>query len=410
MEKPLGNLARCAVPWLIVAVLVWSGVTYGDQIDELIRQLSAPEEHQRAEAADALTRIGGPRVQQQFRKMLDSPNPEHRQIAVVGLLEVSDADEDIARVRAKLRDEQSNVRWSAVVALSRLARTEVLEWLQDVAQKDDSEMVREAATELVQDLQHAILWATSLTAAQRTARQLGKPLLVYVRVLPSEPCRQFEEGVLRHREVVDAAQGFVPVRLDGVRDADDVRALDVRGAPTLVLLDASRQELDRISGLVDPATVAARLREAQRGRMTFREARRAASQNPQDVQANWQVAQAYLEQGREDLAIPHLRNVVKHDESNQWGNTDNAMFLLGFALGRQGDYARAARYLSETLERWPRLKDRDKAMYCLGLCRLALGQKQEAQMVLEQLVTEFPDSSVTPPARQALQRLKGAQP
>lgn len=406
---------RCLRRWvsggaLVAAFVIGTGSLRGDEIDERLRQLNSPEEEQRAEAAERLAQLGGPRVQQQFRRMLESANPEHRQMAVVGLLEVSDAEEDVQRVRARLGDEQSLVRWSAVVALSKLARADVLEWLRHVAETDNSELVREAAVEAVEELRHAILWETSFAQALRTARQLGKPVLVYVRLLPSDPCRRFEEIVLRDRRVVDAAQGFVPVRLDGERDATEVRALDVRGAPTLLMLDAQRQELDRISGWMEAGIIAARLTEAQRGRMTFREARRAASQNPADVRANWQVAQAYLEQGREDLAVPHLRNVVQYDEPNRLGYTDNAMFLLGFALGRQGDYARAARYLSETLERWPRLKDRDKALYCLGLCRLALGQKMEAQTVLEQLVAEFPDSNVTPPARQALQRLKGGHP
>lgn len=395
---------------LVVLLACWTGLGWGSEVEALIRQLSDADETHRAEAAEALARIGGPRAVAQFRQMVESQNPEHRQMGVVGLLEVSDAEDDVQRVRARLRDEHSIVRWSAVLALSKLARADTVEWLRVVAEHDPAEMVREAAREAVQEMQQGILWETSTAGAWRTARQQGKPVLVYVRLLGSKPCQQWEELVLRDRAVVDAAEGFVPVRLDGERDAIEVRSLDVRGAPTLLMLDAQRNELDRVSGLAEPAVVAARLREAQRGRMTFREARRSALQNPRDVRANWQVAQAYLEQGREDLAIPHLRNVVQHDEHNQLGLTDNALFLLGYAWGRQGQYAQAARTLTEVLERWPRLKDRDKAMYCLGLCRLALGQKQEAQVVLEQLVAEFPDSSVSPPARLALERLRESKP
>jgi TolA-binding protein len=158
---------------------------------------------------------------------------------------------------------------------------------------------------------------------------------------------------------------------------------------------------------VEKAKLLERLAETRRGKLTFREARRSASKDPGDVPANWKVAETFLEEGREDLAEPYLRNVIEHDEPNQSGHADNAMFALGFALGKRGQYAQAVYSFERLLERWPEFKDKDKTLYCLGLSRLALGQKDKGRAALEQLVREFPDSSTVKGARQALEKLGG---
>ena len=150
----------------------------------------------------------------------------------------------------------------------------------------------------------------------------------------------------------------------------------------------------------------AKLAETRRGKLTFREARRLAAQNPADVQANWKVAETYLEEGREDLAEPYLRNVIAHDDRNEYGYTDNAMFALAFALGKRGEYAKAAYSFEELLERWPNFTDKDKALYCFGLSQLALGQKDKGRATLEQLVHEFPESSTIKNAQAALGKLE----
>ena len=105
------------------------------------------------------------------------------------------------------------------------------------------------------------------------------------------------------------------------------------------------------------------------------------------------------------MAEPNLRNVIGHDEENRYGYTDNAMFALGFVLGKRGQYAQAVYSLKHLIERWPSFKDKDKALYCLGLSQLALGQQEQGRATLEELIREFPDGAVAKAAKQALEKL-----
>ena len=389
-----------------VALLFCAVVTArADRIDDLVKQLGSTNEESRAEAADMLARIGGPRVEQQFREMLKSDNPERRQMAVIGLLQVSDSDDDVLLVRERLKDENSTVRWSAVLALGQSGRTEAIAWLEEIAKTDDADSLKEAATEAVAKLQSSVHWMPSLSDALKKASELNKPVLAYFYLRGSEFCAKVEDGLLTDLAVLDEAEKYVCVRVNTATQVEPVRRYDVRGAPTLLMLDSEGNEMSRVTGLIDKTALVEKLSEARRSKLTFREARRVAQKNPADVQANWKVAETYLDEGREELAEPFLRNVIEHDDANQYGFTDNAMFALAFALGKRGQYAQAAFSFEQLLGRSPQFKDKDKALYCLGLCQLALGQKNKGRATLEQLVREFPDSKTIESARRALAKL-----
>jgi periplasmic divalent cation tolerance protein len=400
------SIAKVAVVLLLLASV---GTVRADRVDDLVKQLGSTNDEERADAADALTHIGGERVEKQFREMLGSSSPEKRQVAVTGLLQVSDAEEDLERAHAALKDDNSVVRWSAVVALQSSGRAEVIPWLEEVEKSEQTESVREAATDALGKLRSSIQWLRSLPDAEKQARQLKKPILVYFFLRDSEYCQKLEEGLLADKTVVDVAEEFVCVRIDAAKQGDDARKLDVRGAPTILLLDGEGNEMSRVAGLVEKEQLLAKLEEAKRSKLTFREARRLAMKNPADVQANWKVAETYLEEGNEDLAEPHLRNVIEHDEQNQYGYTDKAMFAMGFALGKRGEYSQAAYSFEKLLERWPEYKDKDKALYCLGLSDLAMGQKEKGRARLEQLLQEFPNNSIAKSAQAALDKLKAKE-
>jgi periplasmic divalent cation tolerance protein len=377
-----------------VVVLLAANV-FADPVDDLMGKLGAADDEARAEAADGLVRLGGARVEKKFREMLASKSPEQRQMAVAGLLQVSEADADVELVWSRLKDEDSTVRWTAVLALASAGRTEAVPWLEELAKTDGAESVREAATEAVAKLRASISWRREMVS--------GKFVLAYFFARNEPVCRQFEDGVLAKPVVVEAAREFVCVRLDAAREA---KKYDVRGVPTVLVLDARGNELARVAGLVEAEQLVARLTAARRGGLTVREARRQAERDPADVAANWQVAEMYLDEGREDLAEPHLRNVLAYDIENRYGHTDRAMFALGFSLGRRKQYARAVYCLDELLKRWPEFKDKDKALYCLGLSRLALGQRDGARTVLKQLTREFPESGMAQAAKPVLDKLE----
>lgn len=110
------------------------------------------------------------------------------------------------------------------------------------------------------DVSHAgeIAWRRVPHAAQQEARQSGRPLLIYVGADFCSYCRKLErtawvdDGVTR---VVDA--GFVPLEIDGQRDAAIVRQLGVRGFPAVIVLSPEGRLVGRVDGYREPVAMRA---------------------------------------------------------------------------------------------------------------------------------------------------------
>jgi periplasmic divalent cation tolerance protein len=374
-------------------------------IDALAKRLNDSSMLVRAAAADAIAQIGGPKAEKVFEKSLGSTNPEVRQMAIVGLTKVTEGEFDVELVKARLKDSNSMVRWSAAFALGMSPYADVLPALEEAAKSDESESVREAAAESLQKLQKSVLWQRSYDDAMRQARALNRPVMIYFYIRGSEFCHKLEEGPLRAPQIVQVSQELVCVKLNAAT-SEHAQKFDVRGAPTILLVDARGNEMERIAGLVDAEKLAERLDIARRGKMSFRALRQHAARHPEDVQANWRLSEYYLDEGREDLAIPLLENVVNHDPENKFGYQARALFALGYCLGKSGQHARAAYTLEHLLEKFVGFPDKDKALYCWGLSLAALGKRQQAAEKLEQIVREFPDSAAARSAKVALERMK----
>jgi len=154
---------RTAVGIFLVAVLTCQADDFDD--------LGSTSEEVRAEAAGKIAQTGGLRAVQTFREMLNSGSSERRQMAVIGLLQVSDAEEDFTKVLEKLQDENSTVRWSAALALGQSRWTNAVSALEVSAKKDKSADVREAAGEAVKKLREQL--AGSQQMIQEAQRQPG---------------------------------------------------------------------------------------------------------------------------------------------------------------------------------------------------------------------------------------------
>jgi tetratricopeptide (TPR) repeat protein len=81
-----------------------------------------------------------------------------------------------------------------------------------------------------------IVWRTDYTAARKEAAQKGLPLFIVVSTDNCFYCRKLEGGPLRDVGVVGQLRdNFIPLKLDGNRDANLAKALRIQLYPTIVL-------------------------------------------------------------------------------------------------------------------------------------------------------------------------------
>lgn len=105
-----------------------------------------------------------------------------------------------------------------------------------------------------------IAWSSSFDAAQRSARQSGRPMLVLLSKEHCPYCTKLKSQTLTAPDVIQAVNGqFVPVKLDGPQNQALVKRAGVKMYPTLLVVTADNRVINKIDGYVDPTTLTRRL-------------------------------------------------------------------------------------------------------------------------------------------------------
>lgn len=98
-----------------------------------------------------------------------------------------------------------------------------------------------------------LVFGHDLAAALSAARRSDKLVFVDFVTTWCGPCKEMDQLVYTAAEVVEAAHGVVAVKLDGDVERELVKRYEVRGYPTLLLLDADGSVLKRAVGYTSVA-------------------------------------------------------------------------------------------------------------------------------------------------------------
>ncbi len=103
-----------------------------------------------------------------------------------------------------------------------------------------------------------IAWRVIPQAALQEAQQSGRPLLVYVGTESCVFCRKLEWTTWSDERVSRTiGSGFVPLHIDGQRDAELARQLGVKGFPAVIVVSPAGKAVGRVDGYREPAKMQA---------------------------------------------------------------------------------------------------------------------------------------------------------
>ena len=97
-----------------------------------------------------------------------------------------------------------------------------------------------------------IRWAGSLKEALAEAEESQRYILVDVYTQTCKWCKALEDSTFTDSSVVDFSREFIWAKVDARADTQAARSFQVFGYPTVILLDPSGQEMDRIVGYLRP--------------------------------------------------------------------------------------------------------------------------------------------------------------
>jgi tol-pal system protein YbgF len=129
--------------------------------------------------------------------------------------------------------------------------------------------------------------------------------------------------------------------------------------------------------------------------------RDAPSDRGGDAASDYRAAVELVKAAKLDEAVVALRAFITQYPRHDYA--DNAQYWLGEAFYGQKDYGRALVEFRRVVEVYPRGNKVPDALLKVGYCHQALGQRDKARAVLEQVVNTYPKSE---PATLAAKRLE----
>lgn len=211
------------------------------------------------------------------------------------------------------------------------------------------------------------------------------------------PCHRLDEEVFPTSIVGEAAEGMVALKIDAESGEGPalVERFHVVGYPTVLVLDAQGQEIDRIFGFQPAEEFAATLRSYRDGSGTIGALRAAVDADPSDLRRVAELAERLAVRGEIEAARPYFDRVIAEDADNARGLRSRAHHFVGkyVYLRSRGDYARAVQEFDVIIERFPSSADVLSARIQRGIALTRSNDTEGALASFEGAIAAAPDDS-----------------
>jgi tetratricopeptide (TPR) repeat protein len=240
---------------------------------------------------------------------------------------------------------------------------------------------------------YATTWEPgTLDQALAKAKANDRWVLIDVFATWCGPCHEMDEKVYPREDVSKAlAAGFVTLKRDGEQGEglEIAKRHHVVGFPTLLVLDASGAEVDRLMGFVSAKDLTQTLQQFRAGKGTLAELEKRLAGAAGDEALLLDVGTRHAMRG-DPRAVDELAQVVKGDPENKNKRAAAALLTLGkyYYLRGLKDYAGAEAPLRDLQKRFPQSDEAGQVGYNLGIALHGQKRDKEAREVLDRWLTD----------------------
>ena len=228
----------------------------------------------------------------------------------------------------------------------------------------------------------AIKWGTSLEAAKAESKKSGKPILVDFYTDWCGWCTRLDETTYQDDRIKLLGQEVIPVRLDAEGDSKALaEKYKIEAYPTLLFLDASGKEIERVTGYEDgddfSATMAGVLyehRNAQLLETTF--------SSPHDASALARMTIVLAGTERFEEANQFLTRAATEDPNRRLPAVAAAYKMMADTFFGRNEWKQAIPYFEEFVQRSHELREAILGQLMLAVCYVKNNQSSQAISLL----------------------------
>jgi len=238
-----------------------------------------------------------------------------------------------------------------------------------------------------------VVWSDeSLKEALVTAAERRSLVMIDFFAEWCHPCKKFNREVFSRKDVAEALEGMITLRIDG--ESGEGLAVAERyhvvGFPTVLFLKADGTELDRIIGFMEANDFRATVGDYRSGRRTISALRNELVSKPADTALRYEVGKRLMIRGELDDALLVLKPLM--EKGADFADSAEVHLVLGkygYLRGKK-DHIKAIEHLEIVLERYPKSKAAERATYSLARAHHQAGDTQRALAMFDRWIALAP--------------------
>ena len=185
------------------------------------------------------------------------------------------------------------------------------------------------------------------------------------------------------------------VKAEGKKDTVTRERYRIAGFPTVILMNSSGEEIDRIYGYAPPEEFVTTIRDYLRGKNTLDDLEARFEADPKDAELAYRLAEKYEGRQMYEEAASHYRKVVDLDPMDKKGNSDDALFGLAWLEVREKEYLKAVDAFKYFLQKYPKSEMASDAEVYIPYSYSKAGDTTKAVQLYEKFLKDHPDSPDT---------------
>lgn len=229
-----------------------------------------------------------------------------------------------------------------------------------------------------------IPWSSSVEDGLKFSKQKSIPVIIEFYTDWCRYCQVLNSKIIPHPEIQEQLKNFQPIRVNGDLHQNIVQKYQVKGYPTLLILDSDETHLTKIVGLPSVEILSQRLRYALLKKEEKNSLFKKLESEPNSPVHLYNLGVLHYElenyEKSQDFALQSYQN------SNELlDKKKQALFLLGMSLFRLKKYPDSISIWTQYLNDYPE-EDAGITLYYRGISYLENGEPEKSKQDLKRCI------------------------